>query len=149
MSDLTTVGLDCKLYYNTGSYAAPSWELVPNVKDVNYPSQFGEAVGSTRSSTVVEVKPTLQGFELTFNLRRNKADAVYEVFRAAHYARTTIEVLALDALEATAGAEGPRFTAYVMGFDEAEPLEEFSEVAVTLKPAAGAANALEWYTVST
>jgi len=149
MSDTPTVGLDCKLYYNAGTYATPSWTLVPNVKDVSYPSGMGAADGSTRSSTVREFKPTLQDFSLTFTLRRSKGDSVYEVFRAAHYARTTVEVLALDGLVATAGAEGPRFTGYVFGFNESESLEDFSEVEVELRPAAGAANALEWHTVST
>jgi len=149
MADEPTTGLDCYAYYNAGTYASPSWTKIPTLKDAQLPSQFRKADGSTRDSTVGTVKPTIRDMSVNFTMRRTRGNAVFEVLRAAHYARSTVEVLFLDDPVATAGAEGPRFTAYVTGFDESEPMTEFSEVSVTVEPAAGAANAPEWHTVST
>jgi len=149
MSDEPTTGMDCYAYYNAGTYDTPSWIKIPTLKDVQLPSQFRKADGTTRDSSVGTVKPTVRDITVTLTMRRNRANAVFEVLRAAHYAKTTLDVVFVDDPIATAGAEGPRFTGYVTGFDEAEPMLEFSEVSISIEPAAGAANDPEWHTVST
>jgi len=44
------LGLDARLYRNTGSYASPTWNFVQNVKDLTLNLEVGEADVSTRGT---------------------------------------------------------------------------------------------------
>ena len=44
------LGLDCVLHRNTGSYATPTWNACPNVKDLTLSMEKSEADVTTRAS---------------------------------------------------------------------------------------------------
>jgi len=46
----TRLGMDAKLYRNTGDYATPTWVEVSNVKDVTLNLEKGEADVTTRAN---------------------------------------------------------------------------------------------------
>ena len=48
------LGLDAKLYRNTGTFAAPTWDIIGNVKDLTLNLETGEADVSTRANKGAE-----------------------------------------------------------------------------------------------
>ncbi len=44
------LGLDAKLYRNTGNYASPNWQEMKNVKDLTLSVEAGEADATTRGN---------------------------------------------------------------------------------------------------
>lgn len=44
------LGLDAKLYRNTGTFASPAWNEIQNVKDVTLNLEAGKADVTTRGS---------------------------------------------------------------------------------------------------
>jgi hypothetical protein len=66
------LGLDAKLYRNTGTYAAPVWNEIKNVKDVTLNLEAGEADVTTRGNngwraTVATLKDGSIEFEMVWD----------------------------------------------------------------------------------
>jgi len=66
------LGLDAKLYRNTGTFAAPAWNEIKNVKDVTLNLEAGEADVTTRGNagwkaTVATLKDGSIEFEMVWD----------------------------------------------------------------------------------
>lgn len=141
------LGFNGKLYYNTGSYASPTWVLVNNVGDLTLPLEAGEAAVTTRGGGGFEqVVAGLIKFGLEFKMVYDPADTAQTAFRTAFFARSSIEFAAMDQAIATAGSQGMRVTCAITKFSRDENLGEAMMVQVAAK-ATYAANAPAWYTV--
>jgi len=142
------LGMDAKLYRNTGTFASPTWNIIPNVKDLTLNLETGEADVTTRGNagwraTVATLKDASIEFEMVWDTE----DDDFTAFRNAFLGNTAVEMAVLDGLVATTGSQGLRATCMVTSFTRNEPLEEAITVSVTLKPTYNA-NAPSWMTVA-
>src|SRR5262245_57662656 len=140
------LGLDAKLYRNTGTFAAPVWNEVKNVKDVTLNLEAGEADASTRGTggwkaTVATLKDASIEFEMVWDT----TDDDFSVVRDTFLNRGGLELAVLDGDVATPGSQGLRALFVITNFSRNEPLEEAITVSVTAKPTFSA-NPPTWMT---
>jgi predicted secreted protein len=141
------LGLDARLYRNTGTFAAPVWNPVQNVKDVTLNLEAGEADVSTRGTggwraTVATLKDASVEFEMVWDT----ADDDFAAIRDAFLNRGALEFAVMDGDITLSGSQGLRATCMVTTFSRNEPLEEAVTVSVTIKPTF-AANPPLWLVV--
>ena len=142
------LGLDAKLYRNTGTYETPTWVEMTNVKDLTLNLESGEADVSTRGAggwraTVATLKDGSIEFEMVWDTE----DAGFTAIQQAWFGNTSIEFAVMDGDITTSGSQGLRATFSITKFSRNEPLEEALSVSVSAKPTY-AANAPEWMTVT-
>jgi hypothetical protein len=138
------LGIDAKLYRNTGNYATPVLNPVDNCRDLTLGLEKNEADVTTRGNdgwrALVGV---LKEATIEFNMIADGADEDYIAFRDAFLNNTNIEVFVMSADVDEADSEGLRATCSVLGFTRNEPLEEALNIDVTLRPTYNT-NAPEW-----
>jgi hypothetical protein len=101
------LGLDAKLYRNTGVFATPVWDLVGNVRDLTLSLEAGEADVSTRSNNGWRATVgTLKDASLEFEMVWDTADADFTAIRDAFFNNTNIEFAVMDGLITGAGSSG-------------------------------------------
>jgi hypothetical protein len=140
------LGMDAKLYRNTGSFASPTWNLIPNVKDLTLSLETGEADVTTRGNngwraTVATLKDGSVEFEMIWDTE----DDDFTAIRNAFLNNTSLELAILDGLSSVAGSQGLRASFMITGFTRNEPLEEAITVSVSAKPTYSA-NPPAWMT---
>jgi len=138
------LGMNAKLYRNTGTYVAPVWAEMPNVRDVTLNLEAGEADVTTRGNAGWRATlATLKDGSIEFEAVWDNEDDGFTALQQAYFGNQTIEIAAMDGDITTPGSEGLRATMTVTNFSRNEPLEEAITANVTVKPAY-AANAPEW-----
>lgn len=145
------LGMNAKMYRNTGTYASPTWSEIDSVKDVTLSLETGEADVTTRAAGGWrESIATLRDASLEFEMVYDSAGTHFAAIKTAFTAGTNIEFLVLDGDNATSGSQGLRAEMSIMSFSRNEALEEALSVSVSAKPTkpstGGAAPA--WYTAS-
>lgn len=144
----TKLGMEAKLYRNTGTYESPVWVEVDNCKDLSLSLTKGEADVTTRANDGWRAfKKTLKEATVEFDMLWDSEDTNFAAFRTAWMEDSAIEVLVLDGDVETPGSEGLRATVEVGDFSVDQKLEEGIGVKVQLKPTV-ADNAPEWYTAA-
>ena len=129
------LGLDARLYRNTGTYAAPIWNEIKNVKDVTLNLEAGEADVTTRSNAGWRATvATLKDGSIEFEMVWDTADDDFAAIRDAFLNRGAIEFAVMDGDITTSGSQGLRATCMVTSFSRNEALEEAITVSVTVKP---------------
>jgi hypothetical protein len=142
------LGLEARLYRNTGSSGTPAWNEIKNVRDVTLNLETGESDVSTRGNGGWRASiSTLKGASLEFEMMWDTADDDFTAIREAFLNNTAIEFAVLDGPSNQSGAQGLRATMAIINFTRSEPLEEAIKVSVTAKPTY-AATAPSWMTVS-
>jgi len=129
------LGMDAKLYRNTGTFATPVWNLVPNVKDLTLSLETGEADVTTRGNngwraTVATLKDGSVEFEMVWDTE----DEDFTAIRNAFLNNAPLELAILDGLSNVAGSQGLRASFMINSFSRNEPLEEAITVSVSAKP---------------
>lgn len=142
---VSLVGIDCKLYVNTGTYASPTWVEVVDAKDVNIPDTRAEGDSSVRGMNMSSVTPGQRTVQITFDMRYDNDAAAYEAIKAAYDGRTVMGVLATDGPRATAGVEGFRLDTYVTGLTKNEPMNDVKTASVVLSGTTDAGREIENY----
>jgi len=142
------LGLNAKLYRNTGDYATPVWAEMPNVKDLTLNLETGSADVTTRGNggwraTLATLKEGTVEFESVWDAD----DEGFAALRQAYFSNGTVEVAVMDGDITVAGTEGLRAMMSVTNFSRNEPLEEAITASISLKPAY-AVNPPEWLVVS-
>lgn len=129
------LGMECKLYHNTGTYESPTWIEITNVRDVNFDLNSSEADVTTRGNNGWRaLRRGLKEASVTFEMIWDTADTNFEAIQEGYFDGTSIEVAVMDGPIATAGSEGLRATMSVLTFSRQEPLEGAVTASVTLKP---------------
>jgi hypothetical protein len=128
------IGLNCKLYRNTASYAAPTWVEITGARDVTVPMSKGEAETSTRGSTWKYRKGTLKDVSIDFQLLMEPGDAGFAALLASYTDGTDLELLVLNGAITDVDAEGLRARVEVFSFQDAQPLEGVQAFDVSCKP---------------
>ena len=142
------LGMEARLYRNTGTYAAPTWVEVANVKDLTLNLEKGEADVTTRANLGWRATVgTLKDGSIEFEMLWDAADAGFTAIQQAFFANTPIEFAVMDAPITQTGAQGLRASFSITKFSRSEPLEEAISVSVTAKPTY-AEHAPEWMTVT-
>lgn len=142
-----TLGLNAKLYRNTGSYGSPTWDEVAQIKNLSCDLAAVEVDVTTRGSggwraIAVGLKDAPVSFEILYD----NTNTDYEAFRDAYINATVIECAVMDGAITTAGNEGLRASFSVTKFARKEDLEGALMIEVEMKPGP-AANNPAWYTV--
>ena len=138
------LGMEARLYRNTGTYAAPVWVEVTNVKDVTLSLEKGEADVTTRANNGWRATVgTLKDASVEFQMVWDTADAAFAAIQQAFFNNTTIEFAIMDGDITDATSEGLRATFDIFNFTRNENLEEAIMVDVSIKPTY-AANAPAW-----
>ena len=138
------LGMDAKLFRNTGTYETPTWAEVTNVRDVTLNLEAGEADVTTRGNAGWRANvATLRDASLEFEMVWDAADDAFTEIRTAFLPNGSIEFAVMDGDIATSGSQGLRATMAITNFSRSEPLEEAITVSVTAKPTY-ADNPPEW-----
>lgn len=141
------LGLDAKLYRNTGTFGSPTWNEIKNVKDVTLNLEAGEADVTTRGNNGWRATvATLKDGSIEFEMVWDSADDDFASIRDAFLNKTSIELAVMDGDVAVAGSQGLRATCMITNFSRNEALEEAITVSVTAKPTYSA-NPPSWLTV--
>jgi hypothetical protein len=144
---MAIVGLDAKLYHNTGTYGSPVWAEIDKARDVTTSMEAGEADVSSRSSGGWrETLQTLKDASIEFDLVWDTAAEGFTELRDSLLNGVDIEMLVLDGLSTATGKEGLRATFRVFNFSRNEPLEDAVTASVSMKVAPSSNNPA-WYTV--
>jgi hypothetical protein len=142
------LGMDAKLYRNTGTFASPTWTEVPNVKDLTLNLEAGEADVTTRANDGWRATvATLKDGSIEFEMVWDTSDANFTAIQQAFFNNTSIEFAVMDGAIATSGSQGLRATMSITNFSRSEALEEAIMVSVTAKPTY-ATNAPQWMTIA-
>jgi predicted secreted protein len=140
----TRLGMDAKLYRNTGSFGSPTWTEVTNVKDLTLNLEKGEADVTTRANGGWRATVgTLKDASIEFQMVWDTTDASFAALQQAFFGNTNIEFAIMDGDMADSTSEGLRATFDIFNFTRNEALEEAIMVDVTIKPTY-AANAPQW-----
>ena len=79
------LGLDAKLYRNTGTFATPVWDIIGNVKDLTLNLETGEADVSTRANNGWRATVgTLKDASLEFAMVWDTGDTDFTEIGRAH-----------------------------------------------------------------
>jgi len=107
------IGRECNLYYNSGSYASPTWTLITRAIDVNLPvaAEYGD-VSSRISIFKMQAKSQVVVGPLTFGYRYRQlqTDAVFDALRPMTFSNAKVEFAVCDTTIATTGSEYVRAT---------------------------------------
>ncbi len=129
------LGLDAKLYRNTGSFASPTWNEVINVKDLTLNLEAGEADVTTRGNNGWRATvATLKDGSIEFEMVWDTEDLDFAAIRDTFLNRAAMEFAVMDGGIAVSGSQGLRATCMVTNFSRNESLEEAITVSVTVKP---------------
>lgn len=140
---------NAKFYRNTGTYATPTWDLIGNVKDLTLSLEKDETDVTTRASGGwKEFVDGMKDATIEFGMLWDTGDADFTAIKDAFTGNTSIEVLVLDGLVATAGSQGLRVTCMVKSFTRNENLGEALMVDVSLRPVKNSNAAPAWYTAT-
>lgn len=141
------LGMNAKLYRNTGSYGTPVWNEIPNVRDLTLNLETSEADATTRANAGWEATVTaLKRGSIDFEMVWDTADDDFTAIKDAYFNNTSIDIAAMDGDIAVSGKQGLRAVFAVSGFSRQEPLVDVLKVNVTIKPTYSA-NPPIWYTV--
>lgn len=136
---LTRLGLEGKLYRNTGNYAVPVLSEVTNIKDLTLNLEKNTADVTTRGSLgwrqmVAVLKDSTIDFNMVWRPSDTHFAAIKTAFLATDVDAGSIEFFILSADVDEADSEGLRATFMVEKFSKNEPLEEAQNVDVTIRP---------------
>ncbi len=146
---MAILGMNGKLYRNTGTWASPTFAEIEDAKEVTVTLTKGEADVSSRATGGWRaMKGTLKDLSFEFSLVLDETDtADVDAIRNAFINGTSIELMALTGSSAVSGSEGPRADCEIVSFTRSEPLEDAITYSVTAKPTASA-NTPVWYEVA-
>lgn len=129
------LGLDAKLYRNTGTIGSSLWVLISNVRDVTLNLETGEADVTTRGNDGWRATVgTLKDASIEFEMVWDTDDLNFGAFKNAFFNGTPIELLVADGDITVAGSQGLRAVCRVINFTRTEAIEEAITVSVTAKP---------------
>ena len=144
---------DAKLYYNTGSYASPTWTEICGVKDLTLSLEKDEIDVTTRcSGGFKEFADGLLDANVTFNMLYDPADAAFTALQNAFFGKSALEFAVMDgALPPASGetSQGLRATCMVKSFSRSESLGDARMTDVAIRPVANNDAAPAWYSITT
>lgn len=139
------LGIDCVLYYNSGTFGSPTWVELSNVLDVQVGGAWNSGDGSSRATRVIKEGRTRLPLQISGRMLADKSTG-YVAMRTAYYASGTsaiIDVMVLDGPSDSNGADGFRFEAEVHDFSRDEGADNVVYRDFVLKPSIFGSNAVQ------
>ena len=141
---MVKLGLQARLFRNTGDYAAPVWQHVRACREGTLSLERAEAEATTRGNagfraTAVALKDATVEVELAYCPPDSDVDALI----AAMTGGTSLDLLVADG--DGIGGQGLRADWIVQAIERGEPLEEAQRLRLTLKTDSQT-HAPQWYT---
>ena len=128
------LGINAKLYRNTGSYEATSLSEVTLISDLAVNVTWDEAPADARESRVKQVVKTMLGLEITGRIKKKQTDANYLAFMSAMLSDDLLDLFVLDGAFDIVGVEGWRADFLVFSGSEDQAMANSLYVDFTLKP---------------
>lgn len=119
---MNRLGIKAKFYYNAGNYATPTWTAIDLISDLTVAAQFDMAEGNTRETHIKRKAPTLVDLNVTGKIRKDESVAGFEVLEDAFLTGNEIDVLVMDGLTTSNGADGYRFHGCIGNWGEDQGL---------------------------
>jgi len=142
------LGMEAKLFRNSGTYDTPAWVEIQNVKDLTLNLEAGEADVTTRGNNGWRATvAALKDGSIEFDMVWDTDDANFTAIQQAYFQAAPIEMAVMDGDIGSSGTQGLRATFAITKFSRNEPLEEALTVSVTAKPTF-AEHVPEWMTVA-
>lgn len=122
----TPTGLQTKLYYNSGTYASPTWVEITRTKGEKLPRSKAEISWEDRDSKYKKTKGGHQDLGLTFSYRhvRGASDTVRTALLASLVNGTAIELLSCDGAYNETAVVGFRAHYEIMKMDKSAETSE-------------------------
>ena len=129
-------GFDGTVYFNSGTYGAPTWNLVSAIRDASVDATMSEVDASTRQGGgLTQSEPIMLSLGLTGKIRTDEADTTgYLAMESAFLGRTSLDILILDNPNTLSGARGYRFDAKCFKLGEDQALDNLLFREFELKP---------------
>lgn len=131
----TPHGLQTKLYYNSGTHAAPVWVEIARTKGEKLPRGKKEIAYEGRDSDFEKTKGGHMQLGLSFTYRhvRGAADTVRDALLGSLVNGTPIEIMSIDAAITEVGAVGFRQYVEIMKMDKTAETSGIVEYEVEAK----------------
>ncbi len=144
-----TIGLECKLYRNTGTFGSPTASEVPSCQDVTINLERNVAVLKSRATVWEKGFAGLMKGGATIKLLRDNADADQIAFLAAIQSNpaSIIGLIFADGPFATTGTVYQKGDFIITKYSQGEPLEDGATVDMEVMPHARSANNPTFVTV--
>jgi hypothetical protein len=127
-------GLDLKLYYNSATYASPTWVLIDLARDVNLDFTADEGDSSSRLSEIGTSEPTTKKLSIDFEMINDTANSAIAAMDTRFLANTLTEFAFADGPIATTGTKYRRLETKLFGAGEGQPLGGVSTRKFVAKP---------------
>lgn len=128
-------GTDCKLYRQSGgSYGAPTWLEIEDIRDLQVNPTFTEGDAKTRGSIVDLAEPTRMQIEITGSIRVSVGNVDFVALDDAFCTRAALDIMALNGGSTTNGVRGWRAYYKVFSFTEDQSIDGVLYRNFTLKP---------------
>jgi len=102
------LGMNAKVYRNTGTYGSPTWNEVTGISDFQRTGEWDVVKQAVRGNRVALTAKTFLNIEFTFKIQASLDDADYLAIAAAVDSDTPLDMLVLNASSTTVGARGVR-----------------------------------------
>lgn len=132
---MAILGLDAKMYRNTGNFSTPTWNEMTDVQDVTVNLDKGEAEVKRRGITWRQHLLHLKEATIDFEMLHDPTNEDWDVISDAFFNNAIIDFLVMDGASNTNGSEGFRAECQVKMFTGNQPLEEVLTDSVQLRPA--------------
>lgn len=130
------VGFNGKAYYNSGSYASPTWVLWSNVGDIDVTDERTKIEIAIRAGNGFKfTAPGLRDIGYSGKSLYDPGDTTQTALKTAYDDGTAKEFLFLDQAQATAGSAGLRALMAITKFARPEPIDGVMMIDWELKPA--------------
>lgn len=106
-------GIKAKLYYNSATFASPTWVEHTLIRDLtrNFKPSLADVV--TRASRAMKAVPTTYDMSITGTMLSDVDSTIYLAQRTAFLAGTPWDILCLSGSNSNNGEEGVRYEAVV------------------------------------
>ena len=138
MADTFVLGKDCKAYSNAGTFGSPTWTLQDQIVDVHVDIDNELAEGSRRAGGGLrQWAACLTDLPISFKMIYNPGNTGFSTVWAAAFARTEIDMIFLDGLQASGSHTGPRMSATFAKAPRKEELNGIVNVEFQVKAGMG------------
>lgn len=129
------VGFQGKLYYNSATYASPTWVLIPNVGDIKMTDEADEGELPLRAGGGFMLYVSgLRKIGWEWSSMHDNADTQIAAIGTAYAARSIMEFLILDGSSTNTGSAGFRVSCMITKFPRQEELSKPMMRDIGIKP---------------
>lgn len=143
------LGIDSKVYRNTGTYGSPTWVAIDLVRDVQVNPSWNRSDGSSRASKVMAEAKTQLALALTLSVKVSLTDTGYIALMDSFVDPDgVIDLMILNGGNTTNGVEGWRADFGVFTASEDQSIGNVLYRDFEIAPSAFATNATKRVVVS-